>query len=110
MLEQVAMLLDTPGMRELGILSADEGIDDSFSDILERSTNCHFSDCSHTNEPGCAILAAIENGELDQGHYRNYLKIKKESEFYQMSYVDKRKKDKDFGRFIQFTKKHKDKH
>jgi len=108
-LEKGAMLIDTPGMRELGILAADGGIDDSFADIQELSQRCRFANCSHTNEPGCAILKALEVGDLDQGHYSNYLKLKKESEFYDMSYADKRKKDKAFGKLIHSVIKHKDK-
>lgn len=99
-LEQGALLIDTPGMREIGILGASDGIEDSYSNIVELSTNCRFKDCSHTREPGCAVLKAIKSGALDQEHYDNYLKIKKESEFNDMSYADKRKKDKDFGRHV----------
>jgi len=108
-LEQGAMLIDTPGMRELGILAAESGIDNSFSDIQSLSQSCRFADCSHTNEPGCAILKALENGDLDQEHYSSYLKLKKESEFYEMSYAEKRKKDKAFGKFVHSAIKHKEK-
>jgi ribosome biogenesis GTPase len=109
-LDQGALLIDTPGMRELGILGAGEGVDDSFADIRELSQSCRFTDCSHTNEPGCAVLMELENGELNQEHYRNYLKLKKESEFHELSYVEKRKKDRAFGRFIKSSMKHRDKY
>ena len=109
-LEQGAMLIDTPGMRELGILGASEGIEDSYIDIGELATNCRFNNCSHTNEPGCAVLEALENGTLDQEHYQNYLKIKKESDFHEMSYADRRKKDKAFGKYVNSVMKHKDKY
>jgi ribosome biogenesis GTPase len=99
-LDNGALLIDMPGMRELGILSAGEGLDDSFADIGELATRCRFSDCSHTNEPGCAIRKAIERGELDAAHYQSYLKLKAESEFNEMSYLDKRKKDKAFGKMV----------
>ncbi|MCC6543747.1 MAG: ribosome small subunit-dependent GTPase A [Nitrospirae bacterium] len=104
-LDQGAMLIDTPGMRELGIPGAGEGIDDSFSDIVELSLSCRFTNCSHTNIPGCAVLTAMENGELNEDHYRNYLKLRKESEHYQMSYAEKRKKDKTFGRVVRSVMK-----
>lgn len=107
MLKQGAMLIDMPGMRELGILSATKGLEDSFSDIMELSELCRFADCSHNNEPGCAILKALENGTLNSEHYQNYLKLKKESEFNEMSYADKRKKDKDFSKLISATMKDK---
>jgi ribosome biogenesis GTPase / thiamine phosphate phosphatase len=106
-LENGGLLIDMPGMRELGILSAGEGLDDSFADIRVLSSSCQFANCSHTNEPGCAIRMAIENGALNPEHYQSYLKLKKEAEFNEMSYVDKRKKDKAFGKFIRSVQKHK---
>ncbi len=108
-LQQGAIVIDTPGMRELGILSTSEGIDESFTDIRELSLSCRFANCSHTNEPGCSVRMAIEKGELNEDHYQNYSKLKKESEFNEMSYLDKRKKDRTFGRFIHSAMKHKDK-
>jgi ribosome biogenesis GTPase len=100
MLDNGALLIDMPGMRELGILSAGEVIDDSFADIAALASSCRFTDCSHSNEPGCAIRKAIENDELNPAHYQSYLKLKAESEFNEMSYVDKRKKDKAFGKMV----------
>ncbi len=100
MLEHGGLLIDMPGMRELGMLGVSEGIDDIFADILELSQNCRFSNCSHTNEPGCAIQKAIEQHELNAEHLQNYLKLKKESDFHELSYVEKRKKDKVFGQFV----------
>ena len=107
MLENGAMIIDTPGMRELGSISVDEGLDETFSEILDLSRNCKFSNCSHTNEKGCAILAAIKSGELSEQRHQNYLKMKKESEFNQMSYQEKRKKDKNFGKLIKSVMKNK---
>ncbi len=95
-----ALLIDMPGMRELGILGAGEGLGDSFADIKLLATQCRFADCSHNNEPGCAIRKAIENDELNEAHYQNYLKLKAESDFNEMSYLDKRKKDKAFGKMV----------
>jgi len=105
-LSKGAMLIDTPGMRELGIVGAGDGINISFEEFVELSKNCRYTNCSHQYEPGCAIRAAIEKGELDEDRYSNYIKLKKESEYYEMSYLDKRKKDKAFGRFIKSAKKH----
>lgn len=99
-LENGAMLIDTPGMRELGGLSVDTGMDQTFSEILELSNRCKFSNCSHTNEKGCAILNAIGEGNLSEQRYQNYLKMKKESAYNAMSYFEKRKKDKDFGKMV----------
>ena len=99
-LDSGGLLIDMPGMRELGILSAGEGLDDSFADIKVLAGQCRFADCSHTNEPGCAIREAIESGELNPAHYQSYLKLKAESDFNEMSYMDKRKKDKAFGKMV----------
>jgi ribosome biogenesis GTPase len=104
-LDNGAMVIDNPGMREFGVLGAEGGIDASYSDIVALSTQCHFRDCTHTNEPGCAVLKALETGEIAAGHYQNFVKLRSESEYYQMSSAEKRKKDKDFGRFIKSAKK-----
>jgi ribosome biogenesis GTPase len=104
-LNQGVMLIDTPGMRELGLLSAGDGVEQGFEDILELSMNCRYIDCSHTQEPDCAVLAAIKSGELGEGRYFSYMKLKKESEHHEMSYVVKRKKDRAFGRFIKTAMK-----
>ena len=104
-LESGAMIIDTPGMRELGNLSVDTGLDETFSEIIALSQRCKFADCSHTKEKGCAIQAAINDGELSKERYKNYQKMKNESEFYDMSYSEKRKKDKDFGKMIKATLK-----
>lgn len=104
-LENGAMVIDNPGMREFGMLGAEGGIDASYSDIVALSSQCHFRDCTHTNEPGCAVLKALETGEIDAEHYESFVKLRSESEYYQMSYAEKRRKDKDFGRFIKSAKK-----
>ncbi len=100
-----SMLIDTPGMREVGLLGASEGLDDTFSDIHEHSATCRFADCTHTGEPGCSVLLAVENGAISEDRYQSYRKLRKEIEFHDLSYVEKRKKDKSFGRFIKTAKK-----
>lgn len=104
-LDNDAMLIDTPGMRELGLLSASDGMDATFSDILDFSTNCRFSNCTHITEPGCAVLQAVERGDLSEQRYQSYLKLKKETEFYELSDLGRRQKDKAFGRFVKSVKK-----
>ncbi len=106
-LENGAMIIDTPGMRELGSMSVEDGLDETFSEILELSQICKFANCSHTNEKGCAILAAIKTGDLSEQRYQNFLKMKKESEFNEMSYLEKRKKDKSFGKHVRSIMKNK---
>ena len=107
LLDNDIMLIDTPGMRELGLLGASDGLDDSFSDIHALSLNCRFANCTHMREPGCAVLQAIQADELSEDRYQSYLKLRKESEHYNMSYVEKRKKDKDFGRHVKAVMKNK---
>lgn len=75
-----ALLIDTPGMRELGMCDAEEGIDETFEDILELEHQCRFSDCHHDTEPGCAIRNAIETGVLSQERYDLYCGLQRESE------------------------------
>ncbi len=99
-LDTGALLIDTPGMRELGVMAADAGIDSSFSEISELAANCKYRDCTHTREAGCAVLKAVEEGALDKERYQNYLKLMKESAFYQMSYAERRRKDKQFGKMV----------
>jgi ribosome biogenesis GTPase len=105
LLDQGAMLIDTPGMRELGLLGTGDGFDQGFEDIALLSENCRYANCSHENESGCAVRAAVKDGELNEDRYASYIKLKKEAEFHEMSYLDKRKKDKAFGRFIKSVKK-----
>jgi ribosome biogenesis GTPase len=100
------MLIDTPGMRELGLLGTSEGLDESFADIHELSRACRFADCTHAGEPGCAVRAAIEDGSLSEARFQGYLKLRKETEYHDASYVERRKKDKDFGRLVKSVMKH----
>jgi ribosome biogenesis GTPase len=102
-----AMLIDTPGMRELGNFSVATGIDETFSEISELSEQCQFNDCTHAKEKGCAVRKAVENGELSSKRYQSYLKMKKESIFNEMSYLEKRKKDRQFGKMCKTVMKHK---
>ena len=94
------MIIDTPGMRELGMFDAEAGISLSFKDIDELAKGCRFADCKHENEPGCAVRTALEAGELDGDHYHNYLKLKRETQFNEASYLERRKKDREFGKHI----------
>ena len=104
-LDQGAMLIDTPGMRELGNIGVSSGLEESFADIWNLSKNCRFTNCTHTQEVGCALLNAIENGTLRADRYQNYLKLMKESEYNELSYVEKRRKDRKFGQFVKTAMK-----
>jgi len=106
-LENGAIVIDNPGMRELGIISIDSGLDDTFNEIAELSKECRYADCTHTTEKGCAILKAVELEKITTERYNNYIKIYKESLYHEMSYYEKRQKDKKFGKFIHTYMKNK---
>lgn len=99
-IENGGILIDNPGMREVGIIDSTDGIEQVFDEISRFSVNCKFQDCSHTNEIGCAVLEALKNGDIDKYSYENYLKIEKEKSFFETSVLEKRKKEKMFGRIV----------
>jgi len=107
MLDGGAMVIDTPGMRELGILSVADGLNETFTEVSELSQTCQFSDCTHTNEKGCEVLNAVEAGRLSEKRYQNYIKMHRESVFNEMSYYEKRSKDKEFGKMVKRVMKNK---
>ena len=73
-----ALMLDTPGMRELGLWDAEAGVEDTFSEIVELAARCRFHDCAHTSEPGCAVIAEVAAGRLDARRVRSYRKLERE--------------------------------
>jgi ribosome biogenesis GTPase / thiamine phosphate phosphatase len=75
-----ALFIDTPGMRELGVVGEGEGLAQSFPDIAELATACRFRDCNHVNEPGCAVREAVDHGRLDSKRLKSYRSISKEME------------------------------
>jgi len=100
-----AMLVDTPGMRELGMSGTAGGVDAGFAEIAALAADCRYADCTHEREPGCAVRAAVERGDLSPERYASYRKLRKETEFYELSALDRRKKDKAFGKFLKNVKK-----
>jgi ribosome biogenesis GTPase len=104
-LENGAMIIDTPGMRELGNMDITEGLEDTFQEITRLADGCRYGDCTHVHEEGCAVRAAVQKGLILQERYRNYVKMVKESAHYERSYVERRRRDKQFGKFIKSTKK-----
>jgi ribosome biogenesis GTPase len=90
-------------------LSTETGLNETFSEIMVFSENCHFNDCTHVGEKGCAVLEAVEKGQLSEERYQNYIKMTKESTYNEMSYLDKRRKDKQFGKFCKNVMKGKKK-
>lgn len=108
-IESGGLVVDTPGMRELGAIGVQGGLEDTFGDIVSAARNCRFRDCTHTREPGCAVREAIERGEIPEERYRSYAKLQKESQHHEMSLVDRRRKDRQFGKMVKQFKKHKGK-
>ncbi len=80
-LDNGVMIIDTPGMRELGMWDVTEGLGEAFSDVEQFLGQCRFSDCKHQGEPGCVITSAIENGELSAERWESYLNLKTEAKY-----------------------------
>jgi ribosome biogenesis GTPase len=99
------IVIDNPGMREVGLTDTETGIEESFDEIASLSEKCRFADCTHEHEPGCAVLAALESGTIDRDKYDNYLRLRKEADFFGLTAVQKRSKDRQFGKFIDTAKK-----
>ena len=93
------IVIDNPGMREVGMADADQGIDSFFDEIVSLSEGCQYADCMHMHEPGCAVLEAVKSGKLDKNKYGNYVNLKKEAEHFEMDNIEKREKDRQFGKF-----------
>jgi len=104
-LESGGILIDNPGMREVGITDAADGLETTFNEIAVLSEKCRFKDCTHTSETGCAVIAAVNAGELDKESYENYLKMEKEKSFFESSALERRQKDKQFGKIMKSYKK-----
>ena len=109
-LDNGALFVDTPGMRELGMIGFGQGIDESYEDIALTANRCRFPDCTHTTEKGCAVLLSVVEGELSTERFQSYLKLMKESRYYEMTYVEKRKKDRAFGKMVKNYMKSSQKH
>ncbi|MBN2214335.1 MAG: ribosome small subunit-dependent GTPase A [Bacteroidales bacterium] len=93
-----SILIDTPGLREVGIADTSDGLESTFENIYNLSTQCRFNNCTHTREKGCAILEAVEKGVISRESYNNYLKMVRERARFNTSVAEKRKKDKVFGK------------
>lgn len=106
-LDSGSMFIDSPGMRELGNFDISTGLEKTFSNIFPDGYTCRFKDCTHTHEEGCAIIKAVQEGSIDNERYQNYIKIMKESAHYEMSHLDKKKKDKALGKILKNYKKQK---
>jgi len=99
------ILIDNPGMREIGITDSSQGFEMTFDEILNLSHDCKYNDCRHVNEKGCAVLTALENDELNPESYKNFLKMEKERLHFESNAQERKKKGKDLGKLIKNMKK-----
>lgn len=107
LLENGAVLVDTPGMREIAVADATAGIELLFAEIEECAANCRFKDCSHQNEPGCAVLQAIEDGRFEEKTLLSYRKLMRESRRFEEKINDRRRREREFGKMVRKVSKEK---
>ncbi|MBN1819690.1 MAG: ribosome small subunit-dependent GTPase A [Prolixibacteraceae bacterium] len=105
-LQNGAIVIDNPGMREVGMADVNS-LDQVFDDILEFSGTCRYSDCTHVHESGCAVIEAVQSGLIHKASYENYLRLRKENEHFQSTLVEKKQKEKQFGKILKDYKKQK---
>ncbi len=104
-LESGGIVVDNPGIREVGMTDASIGIGSVFDEITILAKNCKYVDCTHIHEPGCEVLKALKDGILDEDKYSNYISLKKEADHFEMSNLEKKEKNRQFGKFIKKAKK-----
>jgi ribosome biogenesis GTPase / thiamine phosphate phosphatase len=104
-LENGGILVDNPGMKEVGIADSAGGLEITFDMFVSLSKNCRFKNCTHTSETGCSVLEAVENGAIDKASWENYLKMEREKSHFESTVADRRKKDKEFGKIMKNYKK-----
>lgn len=99
-LKSGGIVIDNPGTREVGMINVGTSIENVFEEIAALARTCKFSNCTHAQEPGCVVREALSNKKLDSQQYENYLKLTKENEYYEMTDLEKRQKDRKLGQFI----------
>ncbi len=102
-----SIVIDTPGMRELGMVSSNDGLEETFDEISALAKKCRYSNCTHESEDGCAILQAIEEGDLSVEIYQNYMKLRREQEHFERTVYEKRQKGREFGKMVKEVSKFK---
>jgi ribosome biogenesis GTPase len=108
-LENGGIIIDTPGMRELGVIDNQDGVKTTFEEIFSLTLKCKFPDCTHVKESGCAVLEALEKGVINSDTLESFRKIQREQQRFQTTIAEKRKKDKEFGKMIKSVLKEKKK-
>lgn len=104
-LEGGMLLIDNPGMREVGVVDSGGGLEATFDHVLAYSGSCRFKDCTHTSEAGCAVLDAVHRGEVGAASYESFLKMEKERTYFESTALERRKKDRAFGKMKDVYKK-----
>ena len=99
------IVIDNPGVREVGMTDTSTGVDNIFDEITALAKNCKYADCTHMHEPDCAVLEAVKSGQLDKSRYANYISLKRETEHYEMTKLEKKQKTRQFGKFLKKAKK-----
>jgi len=104
-LENGGIIIDTPGMRELGMTDNIEGIKTAFREIYDLSMKCKFPDCKHINETDCAVLKALDDGLIDRTSLENFQKLQREQQRFQTTLAEKHRKERIFGKIVKNYKK-----
>lgn len=99
-IQNAGWLVDTPGMRALRLMDAQDGVDEVFSDIVDLAQSCRFSNCQHDTEPDCAVQAAIETGRLDAERLNRWRKLRREDRRNSETVAEARARDKAFGKMV----------
>ncbi len=105
LLDNGGILIDNPGMREVGIADATDGFELTFEKIVRLSMGCRFKDCTHTNETGCSVIEGVEKGIINTASYENYLKMRREIAHFETTAYEKRKHERKFGKILKNYKK-----
>lgn len=99
-LDSGGIVIDNPGMREVGLINSEAGVRSTFAEIEDFASQCKFTDCTHIHESGCAVRKAVESGIFDEDRYNNYLLLKREADHYDMTDYERRDKEKKFGKHV----------
>jgi ribosome biogenesis GTPase len=102
--------MDNPGIRELQLPACEDGVRDVFDDVVQIAAGCRFSNCNHDGDAGCAVLAAIESGDLDPRRFANFQKLIAEQAHNSRSLAERRQRDRKMGRFFHSVLKDKRRH
>jgi ribosome biogenesis GTPase len=99
------IIIDNPGMREVGVSDTTMGVETVFDKIFSFSQSCKFTDCTHTGEAGCAVREALDRGEIEKSSYQNYLKMEKEIKHFTSTASERRRKGKELAKVVKNYKK-----